>query len=48
MHSVDVLHEIAALAIAFFVIRAVQVLVEHYFPQSDPAAVGRYLFGGPS
>ena len=47
MHAIDVLHEIAALAIAFFVIRAGQALVEHYFPQSEPAAVGRYLFGGP-
>ena len=48
MHSVDVVHEIAVLALAFFVIRAAQALIEHYFPQSEPVAVGRYLFGGPS
>lgn len=48
MHSVDVVHEIAVLALAFTVIRGVQALLEHYFPDSEPAAVGRFIFGGPS
>lgn len=48
MHGVDVLHEIAAISIALFVIRGLQALGEHYFPGTQPTAVGRYLFGGPS
>lgn len=48
MHSIDVVHEIAALTIAFVVIRALQALAEHYFPGSEPTAVGRFIFGGPS
>lgn len=47
MHSIDVVHEIAVLAIAFTFIRGLQALYEHYFPGTDPAAVGRFLFGGP-
>lgn len=47
MHSVDVLHEIAALLVALFVIRGIQAIGEHYFPGSDPVAVGRFLVGGP-
>lgn len=48
MHSIDVVHEIAAITIAFIVIRAFQSLIEHYFPGSNPAAVGRFIYGGPS
>ena len=47
MHGVDVAHEVAVLALAFTVIRGVQAIVEHYFPTSEPAAVARFLFGGP-
>ena len=48
MHSIDVVHEIAVLALAFVFIRTLQALAEHYFPNSQPAAVGRFIFGGPS
>lgn len=48
MHSIDVVHEIAAITIAFLVIRAFQALMEHYFPNSEPVAAGRFLWGGPS
>jgi hypothetical protein len=44
---VDILHEIAALTLALVVIRGVQALAEHYFPGSEPAAVGRFIYGGP-
>jgi hypothetical protein len=45
--GVDVVHEIAVLAIAFLVIRGAQALAEHYFPSAEPTAVARFLFGGP-
>lgn len=48
MHSIDVVHEVAALTIAFLFIRGVQALAEHYFPNSEPVAVGRFIYGGPS
>jgi hypothetical protein len=48
VHSIDVVHEVAVLALAFVFIRGLQALLEHYFPDSEPAAVGRFLFGGPS
>jgi hypothetical protein len=48
VHSVDVVHEVAVLALAFVFIRGLQALAEHYFPGSEPASVGRFLFGGPS
>lgn len=47
MHSIDVVHEIAALTIALVVVRGIQSLVEHYFPNSEPAAVSRFIYGGP-
>lgn len=47
MHALDVLHTVAAIAVGFFVIRAAQAFAEHYFPNSEGAAAGRYLFGGP-
>lgn len=45
--AIDVVHEVAVLALAFTFIRGLQAMAEHYFPNSDPAAVARYLFGGP-
>ncbi len=48
MHGIDIAHEVAALTIALVVIRGIQAIMEHYFPQSEPAAVGRFIFGGPS
>ena len=48
MHSIDVLHEVAALTLALVVVRGIQALAEHYFPGSQPTQVGRFIFGGPS
>lgn len=48
VHGVDVLHFIAAMALALFFIRFGQALGAHYFPDSDANDAARYLFGGPS
>ena len=47
MESYDVLHIAAALTIGLVVIRAIQAAAEHYFPNSEPVAVARFLYGGP-
>jgi hypothetical protein len=47
MESYSVLHLAAGVTIAFLVIRGIQAGTEHYFPSSQPAAVMRFLFGGP-
>ena len=47
METVDALHVLAVLTFALVIARFVQAGVEHYFPNSEPAAVLRYLYGGP-
>lgn len=47
MESYDVLHIVAALTIGLVAVRAIQAGVEHYFPNSEPAAVLRFLYAGP-
>lgn len=47
MHSVDVIHAAAVLTVAFVVIRGVQALAEHYFPDSEAVAAARFIYGGP-
>lgn len=41
------LHILAAMTIGFVVIRALQAGVEHYFPNTEPAAVLRFIYAGP-
>ena len=48
METYNVLNVVAALALGFVAVRGLQAAVEHYFPSSEPAAVMRFLFGGPS
>lgn len=47
MHSVDVIHAVALLTIALFAVRCAQAIGEHYFPDSDAATAGRFIYGGP-
>jgi hypothetical protein len=47
MESYDVLHIVAALTIGLVAVRAIQAGVEHYFPNTEPAAVLRFLYAGP-
>lgn len=47
MESYDVVHVVAALTIGLVVVRALQAAVEHYQPNTEPAAVLRFIFGGP-
>lgn len=47
MHSVDVIHAAAVLTIALLVVRGVQALAEHYFPNSEATAAARFIYGGP-
>jgi hypothetical protein len=42
-----VINVIAALTLALVVVRGIQAAVEHYFPNSEPAGVMRFLYGGP-
>lgn len=48
METYNVVNVVAAITIGFVVIRGLQAAVEHYFPDSDPCAVMRFLYGGPS
>lgn len=47
MHSVDVVHAAAVLTVALLVIRGLQALAEHYFPDSEAVAAARFIYGGP-
>lgn len=47
MHSVDVVHAAAVFTIAFFAVRCVQAIAEHYFPDSEGVAAARFIYGGP-
>ena len=47
MHSVDVIHAAATLTVALLVIRGIQAVAEHYFPQSEGVAAARFIYGGP-
>jgi hypothetical protein len=47
MESYDVVHVVAALTIGLVAVRAIQATVEHYFPNTEPAAVLRFIYGGP-
>ncbi len=47
METYNVLNAIAALTIALVAVRGIQAAVEHYFPNSEPAGVLRFLYGGP-
>lgn len=47
MQSIDVIHAAAVLTVALVVIRGLQALAEHYFPDSEAAAAARFIYGGP-
>lgn len=47
MHTVDVVHAAAVLTVALLVIRGLQAIAEHYFPDTEAVAAGRFIFGGP-
>ena len=47
MQSVDVLHAAAVLTVALLVIRGLQAIAEHYFPNAEGVAAARFLYGGP-
>jgi hypothetical protein len=47
METYSVVHIVAGLAIGLVAVRGIQAGVEHYFPGSEPAAVLRFIFGGP-
>jgi len=47
MHSVDVIHAAATLTVALLVIRGLQAIAEHYFPQAEAVAAARFIYGGP-
>lgn len=47
MHSVDVIHSAAVLTVALLVIRGVQAIAEHYFPNNEGVAAARFIYGGP-
>lgn len=40
-------HLVAALTLGLVAVRGIQAGVEHYFPNTEPAAVLRFIFGGP-
>jgi hypothetical protein len=48
METYNVVNVVAALTIGLVVVRGLQAAVEHYFPGSDPSAVMRFIYGGPS
>jgi hypothetical protein len=48
VETFNVVNWVAAAAVGFLLIRAVQATTEHYFPGSEPTVVMRFLFGGPS
>lgn len=47
MHAFDVAHAVAAITIGLVVVRGLQAVSEHYFPNTEPVAVLRFIFGGP-
>lgn len=47
MHSVDVIHAAAVLTVALLVIRGLQAVAEHYFPDSEGVVAARFIYGGP-
>lgn len=47
VESYNVLNVVAALTIGLVVVRGLQAATEHYFPNTEPAAVMRWIFGGP-
>jgi hypothetical protein len=47
MQSFDVLHAIAAVTIALVVVRGLQALGEHYFPDATGVLAARFIYGGP-
>jgi hypothetical protein len=47
MESYDVVHVVAALTIGLVVVRGIQAAAEHYFPNTEPVSVLRFIFGGP-
>ena len=47
VQSVDVIHAAAVLTVALLVIRGLQAIAEHYFPESEAVAAARFIHGGP-
>jgi hypothetical protein len=47
MHSLDVIHAAATVTVALLVIRGVQAIAEHYFPNAEAVAAARFIYGGP-
>ena len=47
MQSVDVLHLVAGVTLAFLFIRGLQLLTEHYAPNSGAVLAERFLYGAP-
>ena len=48
VHGVDVIHSLAVITLALLFARGIQVLTEHYFPDSGAVMAERFLWGGPS
>lgn len=48
VHGVDVIHALAVVTLALLFARGIQVLTEHYFPDSGAVMAERFLWGGPS
>ena len=47
METYSVVHLVAALTVGLVAVRGLQAAVEHYFPNSEPATVLRFIYGGP-
>ena len=47
VQGVDVLHLMAGVTLAFLFIRGLQLLTEHYAPDSGAAKVETFLYGRP-
>lgn len=47
MQTYHVIGLVAALTVGLVAVRGVQAAVEHYAPNSEPAVVLRFIFGGP-
>lgn len=48
MHGVDVIHSLAVITLALLFARGIQVLTEHYFPDSGAVMAERFIWGGPN
>lgn len=47
MQTFDVAHGIAVVLVAMLVLHGLQAIAEHYFPNTEAVAAGRFIVGGP-